>query len=168
MVRSPVQARPGPLFYTFIAQLVRAFDTLSIAININMSITNQKGYIGEQAFALEAAKRGYWVAQMPQDCPYDFILDKRDGNLIRVQVKYRSLQLNGTISLRLKNGARSNRANYSSNNIDMFAVYVAEKEETFLIPISEIQDMDEISIRVEPPKNNQKKGVRLIQELNIW
>ena len=133
-----------------------------------MSITNQKGYIGEQAFALEAAKRGYWVAQMPQDCPYDFILDKRDGNLIRVQVKYRSLLSNGSISLKLKNDLYSNRSDYSSNNVDMIAVYIAEKEETFLIPIREIEDKDEIVIRVEPPKNNQKKGIRLIQELNVW
>ena len=78
-----------------------------------MSISNLKGDIGEAAFVLEAAKKGYWTGKMPQGCPYDFVLDKKDGVLHRVQVKYRSIDKAGNVRIKRENKTFTNRTTYT-------------------------------------------------------
>jgi hypothetical protein len=133
-----------------------------------MSISNQKGDIGEAAFMLSACKKGYWTAKMPQDCPYDFVLDKRDGNMLRVQVKYRSIGKNGTISLKLIQTTFTNRVTYTTDNIDCFGVYVAELDKVYLVPIADLKDKTEVFLRCTPSKNNQTDKVRMIDAYEQW
>ena len=136
-----------------------------------MSISNQKGDVGEAAFALAAAKRGYWTAKMPQDCPYDFVLDKKDGTILRVQVKYRSVSKTGTVMIKMvqhKEHCKANRQTYTSENIDALAVYVADSDIVFLIPVADIGTIDEVTFRCNPSKNNQTHNVRMITQYAIW
>jgi len=136
-----------------------------------MSNTNQKGDIGEAAFVLEAALKGYWTAKMPQDCPYDYMLDKKDGKLLRVQVKYRAINKAGTVIVKLvhhKKHSGANRRNYDSSNVDAVAIYVPDHKKTYLIPISQMPNMDEITFRCIPAKNNQTNNVRLIEVYSTW
>ncbi len=136
-----------------------------------MSESNQKGDIGEAAFVLAATKRGYWVMPAPQDCPYDFVLDKHDGKLYRVQVKYRTPGKVGSIAIKRvthKEHCAANRRTYTADNVDLFAVYIPEPEGVYLIPITDFDTVDEVTIRVTPPKNNQTAGVRLITEYADW
>jgi hypothetical protein len=133
-----------------------------------MSETNVKGDIGEAAFVLEAAKRGYWTGKMPQDCPYDFVLDRKDGKLERVQVKYRTASDKGSISIKLENNSFTNRTTYTENNIDSFAVYVSNNDKVYVIPVKDLLGRGEVTLRVEPPKNNQTKGIILIENFINW
>ena len=133
-----------------------------------MSQTNQKGDIGEAAFVLAAAKRGYWVGKMPQDCPYDFVIDRKKGTLERVQVKFRTVGKDGAIRVKIANDTITNRTSYSSKNIDYFAVYVPELEEVFYIPVSVTNGIKEIAFRCNPAKNNQTDKVNLITEHKEW
>lgn len=128
-----------------------------------MSISNHKGDIGEAAFRLEAVRKGYWVGEMPQDCPYDFVLDDHTGKLKKIQVKYRTMGKHGSVSIRIASDSHTNRRTYSSENIDAFALYVDDLDEVFLIPIEEVENVKEVTLRVHPPKNGQKLGIRLLE-----
>jgi hypothetical protein len=136
-----------------------------------MSDTNQKGDVGEAAFMLEAFKREYWVAKMPQDCPYDCVLDRRDGTLLRVQVKYRTQDKNGAVKVKRVLHKVANvheRCSYNASNIDALAVYVPDNGVVYLIPIAEFEDVEEVTFRLSPPKNNQQSRVRLITTYSDW
>lgn len=133
-----------------------------------MSETNLKGDIGEAAFVLAAAKKGYWTGKMPQDCPYDFVLDRKDGKLERVQVKYRTAGDKGSFTITMVNNTQTNRTTYSENNVDMFAVYVSNTDKVYMIPIGELVGKGEVTIRLTPPKNNQSKGVKLVESFSNW
>jgi hypothetical protein len=133
-----------------------------------MSISNQKGDEGEAAFVLAAVKKGYWTGKMPQDCPYDFVLDRKDGKILRVQVKYRALLEQGTIKIKLAQNHHSNRQNYTSKNVDVLAVYVPDLNQIFLVPINEIDNVDEVTLRCIPSKSTQTKVMRMIDPYVEW
>jgi hypothetical protein len=132
-----------------------------------MSISNKKGEIGEAAFMLASAKRGYWTGKMPQDCPYDYVLDKHNGKLLRVQVKFRSLESNGVITIKLSQYTFTNRVSYNESNIDCIAVYVNELDKVYLIPIAEICDVKEVKLRCIESKR-QDKNSRMMTEYAEW
>ncbi len=129
-----------------------------------MSISNQKGDIGEAAMILAATKKGFWVAKMPQDCPYDLIIDRKDTlGPKRVQVKYRSIDKNGSFVLSLT-PSRSNRNDYTRESIDYFGVYLSNTEECFLIPMENIPEQGCVTFRCVEAKNNQAANVRSIYQ----
>ena len=131
-----------------------------------MSISNQKGDIGEAYFVLRAAEKGYWTGKMPQDCPYDYALDRGKG-LERVQVKYRSSSNKGTIQLNSNNCSLSSDRTYKSF-VDQFAVYNPETKEVYLIPAEIVTNGTASVFRVEPSKNNQIKNVKYLTDYIVW
>jgi hypothetical protein len=133
-----------------------------------MSISNEKGEIGEAAFVLTSAKKGYWTGKMPQGCPYDYVLDKRDGTLERVQVKYRTMSENGTVDIRLVNNNFTNRVDYNEQNIDSIAVYVNELDTVFLIPIAKLVGKNEVKLRCVESTKRKDKNSRMIAEYAEW
>lgn len=132
-----------------------------------MSETNNKGDIGEAAFILESTKKGYFVAKMPQNCPYDCVLDRGSGPE-RVQVKYRTLSKNGTISIHKVNMSRSSKRAYSVNVVDYFAVYIPNVDKVYLISAAEVLKNNMSVFRLNSTRNNQIKNVKYITEYEIW
>lgn len=133
-----------------------------------MSVSNQKGDVGEAAFMLASAKKNYWVGQMPQNCPYDFVLDKKDGKLLRVQVKYRAIGKNGTVQIKISQNTFTNRTTYSGSNIDYIAVYVVDLDKVYLIPIADAAGKTDLYLRCIAAKNNQKDNVCMIDSYEQW
>ena len=133
-----------------------------------MSISNEKGEIGEAAFVLASARKGYWTGKMPQGCPYDYVLDKRNGKLERVQVKYRTMSDNGTVDIRLVNNNFTNRVDYNEQNIDSIAVYVNELDTVFLIPITKLVGKNEVKLRCVESTKRKDKSSRMISEYAEW
>jgi len=131
-----------------------------------MSVTNQKGDIGEAAFYLKAMEKGYWAGRMPQDCPYDFALDRGNG-LERVQVKYRATSKNGSLQIDSTSTSLSSNRSYK-DCVDQFAVYSPDTKEVYLIPASKITKGTASIFRVTPTKNNQTKGVTLLEDFISW
>ena len=131
-----------------------------------MSKTNQKGDIGEAAFYLKAMEKGYWAGRMPQDCPYDFALDRGNG-LERVQVKYRATSQNGSVQINSSNTSLSSNRSYK-DYVDQFAVYSPDTKEVYLIPASKITEGSASIFRLKPTKNNQTKGVTLLEDFISW
>lgn len=133
-----------------------------------MSITNQKGDIGELRFELESRIKGYNVAKVThQDCPYDYIIE-RNGNLERVQVKFREIDTDDTIKIALTARSYNNRRNYTPENIDYFAVYIGDLDRIVYIPIADFFGKADIRLKNNPPKNNQVKNVNFIQSYLDW
>jgi hypothetical protein len=112
-----------------------------------MSDTNKLGEIGEAAVTLAAVMKGYYVGRMPQDCPYDLVIDRGSGPK-RVQVKYRRLLTDvrkngvtvpgraGSFQLNIKHSHHSNRREYKSTDFDAFVVYVPDNDTCYWIPSS--------------------------------
>lgn len=133
-----------------------------------MSISNEKGDIGEAAFVLASAKKGYWTGKMPQGCPYDYVLDRRDGKLERVQVKFRTMSESGTVTIKLAQNTFTNRVTYTEQNIDSLAVYVNELDQVFLIPIAKLLGVNEVVLRCIESTKRKDKNSRMLTEYTEW
>ena len=102
--------------------------------------TSDKGNIGEAAFRLWCAKNKYICGKADDKASYDFFLDRRDGSILRVQVKYRTPNKDGRIEIKLKptDDQNNNYFDYTSGSIDAFAIYNSVTEQIALVPISDL------------------------------
>ena len=62
---------------------------------------------------------------------------------------------------------RGRSRTYKLDEIDVLLVYVPKADELCWIPSSEIDDKSHFTLRYDPPKNGQKKGVKLVENY-IW
>ena len=131
-----------------------------------MSYSNQKGDIGEAYFVLRATEKGYWAGKMPQDCPYDYALDRGNG-LERIQVKYRSTGSKGSFQINSTSSSLSSDRSYK-NRVDYFAVFNPESNKVYLIPAAKITDGTATIFRLTSSKNNQTKGINLLEDYKDW
>ena len=102
--------------------------------------TSDKGAIGEAAFLLWASKKMYYAAKAPEKAPYDFFLDRHDGKILRVQVKYRTPTQDSRIDINLRPfiNNKNNHADYTNGCIDTFVIYNSVTEEIAMIHLSDI------------------------------
>ena len=97
--------------------------------------------------------------------PYDLIAVRRDGAFSRVQVKYRTLQSNGSINVRFRS-AYSDSNGYHQKEIDRsqfdcYAVYCPNTHKVYYVRNDDILNTDvrTLTLRVLPPKNSQRKKI---------
>jgi hypothetical protein len=91
---------------------------------------------------------------------YDFVLDEGDGRFTRVQCKSGVYRF-GCIYFRTASADRR-RPNGDSyhGQIDAFAVYCHELDESFLVPILDVPARQLAALRVDAPLSNQRTGIR--------
>ena len=126
-----------------------------------MHITKSIGDIAELKVAAKYIEKGFIVSKPLTDhAPYDLLIDK-EGTILRVQVKARSIS-SGTVTVQNFTTSRE----YSSNDFDLFAVYCIDTGD-----IAEIKKEDftntTLSLRVEKTKNNQSLNVKMFSEYTI-
>jgi hypothetical protein len=102
--------------------------------------TSDKGAIGEAAFCLWCAKQKYFCGKAGEKAPYDFFLDRHDGKILRVQVKYRTPDSEDRISVKLKptDVKNNNYFDYTNGSIDAFAIYNSVSTEIALVPVDDL------------------------------
>jgi phenylpropionate dioxygenase-like ring-hydroxylating dioxygenase large terminal subunit len=102
--------------------------------------TSDKGAIGEAAFQLWSAKRKYFCGKANEKAPYDFFLDRHDGKILRIQVKYRTPNKEGRIEVKLKptDDQNNNYFDYTNGSIDAFAIYNSLTDEVALVPVEDL------------------------------
>lgn len=134
--------------------------------------THQKGDIAELAIAFEAVKLGYSVSfPYGHNNRYDLIVD-RNEKLERVQVKY--VNSDGiTIKISCRSVNKENgklvKHKYTKNDIEWLAVFDSFDNTCYFIPSEELNDgMDTVILRIEKPKNNQKKLIRWAKDYIKW
>jgi len=101
--------------------------------------------------------------------PYDLVVDD-GGKLQKIQVKHAFIE-DGSIvckTLRKTNmtseGAK--QTTYKSEEVDLFALYCSSNEKTYLLPFEDAPKT-QITLRLEPTKNNQSKGIRWAEDYEI-
>ena len=127
--------------------------------------TKDKGAIAETFVIADLAQRGYKIAlPIGENIPFDLIAIRDDYSLLRIQVKYRRLDSNGSVSIKLastwKNSAITRVVAYDLNAIDYFAIYCPDVKQVAYVPVAELKRNRVFAIRVTPAKNKQSKGVR--------
>jgi hypothetical protein len=92
---------------------------------------------------------------------YDIAIDNGDGTIVRVQCKTGVLR-SGRIVFRVcSTDARRPHGVPYQGQVDAFGVFCARTGKTYLIPMSDVESCKTMGkLRVEPPRNNQRSGVR--------
>jgi PD-(D/E)XK endonuclease len=131
--------------------------------------TSQKGDIGLCRAITYFVESGYYVSlPISEHLPYDLIADDGNGILKRIQVKYAKVRKTGIVAVSLQtsshgpNGYRITK--YDPNSVDGFVAFCPDLAELYFLRSEEVFGMSMATLRVEPPKNNQKSGIRLAKD----
>jgi len=123
------------------------------------------------AIMLALREAGYQLlVPFGENTRYDLAID--DGTrLARVQCKTGRLR-NGAILF----NACSSYAHHSNprvvkrdyqGQIDYFAVFCPQTRQSYLIPIADVTTRYLAMLRVDPPRNNQRRGIRFAADFQI-
>jgi hypothetical protein len=126
------------------------------------------GHRTEAAILSELLKRGYQVL-VPSGVRqrYDMVLDC-DGRFLKVQCKMGRLR-DGAIQFSARSvqpNTRGTRARGYSGEVNLFIVYCPENQGVYGIPANAVPN-SAMYLRVEPPRNQQCKGVRWASEYEL-
>jgi hypothetical protein len=125
-----------------------------------------------QLAVMLARRRAGFVLSVPfgENPRYALIID--DGHTIaRVQCKTGRLR-HGAIVWNVYSSYMHHRnpklmqRDYQLD-VDFFAVYCPQVDSAYLVPISDLPMHREASLRIEPPKNNQRRFVRYARDYEI-
>jgi hypothetical protein len=126
----------------------------------------RKGDLAELAVAADLVRQGHRVLfPFGEDARYDLVVE-RAGMFERVQVKHTTAR-DGVLEVNcrsqsLTNGRVRATTRYTARDIEWLAVYEPVNGGCFYVPASELGDgRDRISLRVAPPRNNQRVGIRM-------
>lgn len=115
--------------------------------------TKNKGDLGVAKVIADLIDKGYGILlPMSEHLPYDVVAADDNGNLLKIQVKYRageSVSLSAYTSWADKNG--SHKAFYTSKDFDFFAVYSPEVDKVIYVPWC--GEFKQMSIRVFTPNS---------------
>lgn len=120
--------------------------------------------VGQRTEAIVLAafvRRGYRVlTPFGSNQRYDLVVESR-GSFIRVQCKTGRLR-EGAVTFNTQsirsNMQRTERRSYTGE-IDLFAVYCPDTDRIYAVPVADAANTLG-TLRVDPPKNGQAKGVR--------
>jgi hypothetical protein len=135
----------------------------------NMLTTDQKGAVAELAIARQAAEFGIgvWAAYTVER--YDLIFDLRP-ELMRVQCKCAG-RCGDVVVVRCYSSRRNRdgllRTLYSADQIDAFAVYCADTDRCYFLPLTEFAGRSAIQLRLAPTRNNQAAGVNWARDFEF-
>jgi hypothetical protein len=97
----------------------------------------------------------------------DLVLGRGDG-LLRIQCKTGRLR-RGAVRFRVcssyghHSNSRAKSRDYHGE-VDGFAVYCPETATVYLVPIHDLPTRHDAMLRVDPPRNNQRRRIRLARD----
>jgi hypothetical protein len=121
--------------------------------------SKQLGAIGVLRVAAHLMSKGLSVfAEMGDLARVDLIV-LVDDQPIKIQVKTRNLK-EGKISVDSRKSGPGYRYRYKSKDVDVFAVYIPQRDLILFLNVHQVlRAKGTTVIRVDKPKNNQRKGV---------
>ena len=124
-----------------------------------------KGNVGEMAVAKDLMLKGYAVFTELGDLSKVDLIAIKEGELKKIQVKTQWDTSDGKIFVNRVSAGPGYRYQYTVEDIDVMAAYAADRDVVVYVPLSQIVQEEQRSfvIRFDPPKNNQTKGVRLVE-----
>ena len=118
-----------------------------------------KGSFGELKVATDLVRQGYAVfSEFGDNSKVDLIV-LVDHVPVKLQVKCYASS-NGVVSVYGRKAGPNYRYRYRREQIDVFAVYVYDRDVVLYISASEIVGHGRIKIRFDAPGNGQQKGIR--------
>ena len=124
--------------------------------------TNVKGQLAVSRAELRAFELGYLPSRPLYDARYDLIVDNAK-KLLRLQVKYadgKPSNSSGSVVVKLEyQDRRKNIYTYQKSEIDGLVVYIPKIDKLCFFPNNIFVGKKKLNIRLDKPKNNQKKGV---------
>ena len=133
--------------------------------------TNSVGEISESAITTRFLQLGYTVL-VPHggNQRYDLVIENTDGSLWKIQCKSGRLNENGTALIfdtANHNVTGKNRQNrHYRGQCDYFAVYNAQLNKVYLIPVDEV-GTSRANLRLVPPKNKNQHGYRMASDYEL-
>jgi hypothetical protein len=135
-----------------------------------MLTSDQKGAVAETAIVHAAIKLGISVyTPVAEGRRYDMIFELGD-RLMRVQCKW--APRHGDVIVVRCYSTRRNRDGllrrlYSADEIDAFAVYCAELDRCYFLPLDTFGERSAIQLRLAPARNNQAAGVNWAKDFEF-
>jgi hypothetical protein len=127
----------------------------------NAHHTKEKGDLGVLKAQLDLFEQGFTIfTPQTEHCPFDLVA-YRDGEFRRVQVKYRAVDRLGKIEVKFstcwadKNGTHT--VPVDKSEIDIYCIYCPDTDECYYLEPGQFGA--NASLRVEAPKNGQRKGI---------
>ena len=136
--------------------------------------TKKIGNISAMHFMTQCIEYG-WTVSVPlgDDGRYDCVLDRGNG-LERVQVKTARYEDNVmTVHVVSKHALMRQRQQGINvtrryiGQVDYIGVYCEALDKCYLVPMKDIGEKYEISLRIKETKNNQKKNIRYAKQYEI-
>jgi PD-(D/E)XK endonuclease len=132
--------------------------------------TDQKGAIAEASITALAIKLGIDVYKpVAEGGRYDLILDL-GSRLLRVQCKW-ATRRKGTLVVPCQSSRRTAegflRRCYTAEEVDAIAAYSLEIDRCFLIPIARVANRPAIALRIDPCRNNQRRGINWADDFDF-
>ena len=125
-----------------------------------------KGDLAELKIATDLVEQGYYVSRpMTDNAPYDLIVDVR-GVLKKVQIKGR-MAVEGAIEVAIRSTGHNYSKAYEHGDFDILAFYELETGQIAYLTWEDISKSKSVKLRLEPPKNNQLKGVRMMEDYRL-
>jgi hypothetical protein len=126
--------------------------------------TKDKGDLGVAGVILDMCRNGIDVyLPLSEHQPSDLIAANSAGRLVRVQVKYLSLNTSGALNLDLRNSYSDSNGHHHKKadreQFDCYAVYCPDNGKVYYIRNDEISNNTALKLRVLPPGNGQKKAI---------
>lgn len=126
-------------------------------------LTSEKGSIGELKISADLIMKGYPVfTPISATSPFDLLIFK-DGSYLRIQVKYRKITDKGNINVGLVRNIISNSKITETYNsyVDIIAIYCPCTDKCYYVYEKDFSTY--LTLRINKPKNNQVKNVRLAE-----
>jgi len=128
--------------------------------------TKDKGDVGVLKAQADLAAKGYMVLlPLTEHAEFDLVVYK-DQKFRRVQVKYRSVDKHGCMSVSFrscwsdKNGTHMKATN--KTEVDLYCLYCAETEQCFYF--DPVKFNRSICLRVNAPKNGQARYINFASD----
>ena len=133
--------------------------------------SKDKGNLGQALTLAEFIKYNIPVAiPFGDNNRYDLIADF-NGKLNRIQIKYCNQQTenNSIICPCSSSTNHTTNKHYTTyeNDVDYICFYLPRWNKTMIIPIDVIGNRKEIYVRLDPPKNNQKSKITLVDDYSF-
>jgi hypothetical protein len=125
-----------------------------------------RGNAAEAALLHALVRRGLDVfVPFGSGHPFDLAMYVPDAGFLRVQCK-RGWALRGCVVFNAYSTDHGSGPRGYIGLADLFGVYFPPSEQVFLAPVDAF-GVTEGRLRLEPPRNNQRKGIRMAAEFEI-
>ncbi|MGH3091258.1 MAG: group I intron-associated PD-(D/E)XK endonuclease [Gaiellaceae bacterium] len=137
---------------------------------VRIVTTDQKGAIAETAIGHAAVKLGIDVYRpIVEGGRYDLIFNL-GARLLRIQCKW-AKRRGSVVAVRCSSCRRTANGllhrTYTAQEIDAIAAFCPDTDRCYFLPVDLVAGRRELSLRLDPTRNGQKRGIRWADDFDF-